>query len=226
MRTFILAMLALIAGTVMAQTHYDGNIAIGIKGGAVLSKQQFTPSVPQTFMPGMLAGVTFRYIEERHFGLIAEVNLEQRGWKETFDKEFDYNYSRRLTYAHIPLLTHIYFGSNKMHGFFNLGPEVAFMLSENTKANFDYEHVEQIDGFPSAKRNTEQYNLKVKNKFDYGITAGLGMEVIGRNKHSFVLEGRFYYGLRDIFSNHTSDAFSGSSGMAIAVTLGYHYRIK
>ena len=47
---------------VMAQTHYEGSIAIGGKAGATLSRMQFNPSVPQKFLPGMMVGASFRYI--------------------------------------------------------------------------------------------------------------------------------------------------------------------
>ena len=165
------------------------------------------------------------YIEEKHFGVIAEINLEQRGWKEKYEG-YNYCFDRTFTYIQVPLLTHIYFGSNKFHGFFNAGPEIGFMVGETTSSNFDYENVSTIVDFPSINRPLDQYTLEVHNKFDYGISAGIGMEYILSRRNSFSLEGRFYYGLNDVFSNHKKDVFSGSSGLSIMVTLGYMYRIK
>ena len=55
----------------------------------------------------------------------------------------------------------------------------------------------------------EQFTLPVERKFDYGISAGLGMEVNVAPKHAINLEGRFYYGLNDVFSNRKSDPFPG-----------------
>lgn len=227
MRRFITLAISIIAGCALswAQTHYEGNISVGAKGGVTMSRLQFNPGVPQSFLQGMMMGVTARYIEEKHFGIIAEVNFEQRGWKEKFEG-MDYAYQRRLTYIQLPVLTHIYFGSNKFHGYFNAGPEVGFLIAESTSANFDYEHAGEMPEFQTANRQTQQFTLKPKNKFDYGISAGLGMEFISRNKSSFNLEGRFYYGLRDVFSNHKTDTFAGSSSMSIMLTLGYHYRVK
>ena len=68
----------------MAQDFSDHNISVGAKGGLTLSRVNFQPSVPQSMVSGMMFGATVRYIEEKHFGLIAELNLEQRGWKENF----------------------------------------------------------------------------------------------------------------------------------------------
>lgn len=208
-----------------AQTHYEGNIAVGGKAGVTISRLQFSPNVPQTMLMGMMMGATFRYMDERHFGLIAELNVEQRGWKEKFEG-FDYAYQRKLTYLQLPLLTHIYFGSNKFHGFFNLGPEIGYMIASSTKSNFDYNDIGAIADFPSTNRNVDQFTLDIHNRLDYGISAGMGIEMIARNCSSFTLEGRFYYGLGDVFSNHKKDTFSASSGMSIMVTLGYMYRVK
>jgi len=208
-----------------AQDHYAGNISVGGKAGVTMSRVQFTPTVPQSFLPGIMMGVTARYIEEKHFGIIAEVNFEQRGWKETFEG-YDYQFQRRLSYIQIPVMTHIYFGSNKFHGFFNAGPEAGILIGENTSANFDYKSAGTITGFPTTNRYIDQFTLPVKSKFDYGISVGAGAELISRNKSSFNIEGRFYYGLRDVFSNHKKDTFSGSSSISLMLTLGYHYRVK
>lgn len=223
---FILSALAtLLSLTVSAQTHYESNITIGGKGGVTLSSASFSPTVPQSMLTGMIVGATFRYIEERHFGLIAEINLEQRGWKEDFE-EAPYNYSRTLTYIQIPFLTHIYFGSTKFHGFFNAGPEVAFMIGESTSANFDINNFQSLDDFPKVNRSTDQIAMPVKNKFDYGISAGLGMEYFIKRNHSVTLEGRFYFGLGNMFGASKSDVFAASRGMSIQVTVGYNFRMK
>lgn len=222
---FILIAHSALFNILYAQTHYDGNISIGGKAGFSLSRIQFNPTVPQSFQPGILVGGAFRYIEERHFGIIAEFNLVQRGWKEKYDG-YNFSFNRKFTYLQVPLLTHIYFGSNKFHGFFNAGPEIGFMIGESTSSNFDYENVSTINDFPSVNRPLDQYTLGVHSKFDYGISAGLGMEYIPSRRSSIILEGRFYYGLNDVFSNHKKDVFASSSGLSIMVSLGYIYRIK
>lgn len=68
--------------------------------------------------------------------------------------------------------------------------------------------------------------MSVERKFDYGIAAGAGMEVIIKRHHAIMLEGRFYYGLGNIFKDSKRDYFSASRGMSIEVTLGYLFRVK
>ena len=136
MNRFIIRILLVVSAlslpsTLMAQREYSPNFAIGGRAGVTMSRMSFSPEVHQKFANGMTMGVAARYTEERFFGLIAEINLTQRGWAEDFarDEAPEFSYTRTLTYVSIPLLTHIYFGSNKVRGFFNLGPEISFMIS-------------------------------------------------------------------------------------------------
>ncbi len=222
----LIIILALIGGQIAyGQQHYSANIAVGVKAGATFSQTMFSPGVDQSFFRGYTGGVAFRYIEEKHFGLIAELNFQQRGWKEKFD-ETSYAFQRQLSYLQIPLLAHIYFG-NKAKFFFNAGPEIGFLIGENIKSNFNYTDLTRLPSdFPIENRSTEQFSMDIKNKIDYGISAGIGTELVLKKRHSIVLEGRFYYGLNNIFSDHKSDVFAASNGMSALVTLGYMFRIK
>ncbi len=213
--------------TAPAETHYKPHISIGAKGGVTYSKMSFYPNVKQSMLPGMIMGVTFSYAEEKIFGLTAELCVEQRGWKENFEEaNAQFEYSRRLTYIQLPLLTHISFGSSKFKGYVNLGPEVAYMIGSSISANFDYRNYQSVAGFPVQNRMNDQMGMDIKNKFDYGISGGLGMEYFVNRRHSVAIEGRFYYGLGNIYPDKKKDTFSASRGMSIQVTLGYNLRIK
>jgi hypothetical protein len=225
MRRIAFLLTALTALLATAQTHYEGTIAVGGKAGASFSRVNFNPTVQQVMLPGMTAGVMFRYIEEKNFGLVAELNMTQRGWKEAFE-ESDYSYNHRFTYLELPIMTHIFFGNQRIKGFFNLGPEINVMLGDGINSNFNYQTAGEMDYFINGTRHVEQMNMDVNNRFDYGICAGAGMELNLNAKHSLLLEGRFYYGLTDVFPNHKTDIFSSSNSMSVTVTLGYFYRLK
>lgn len=213
------------ASAALAQKHYESNITVGGKAGMSLSRMSFSPSVPQTMLNGVMAGVKLRYVEERNFGVIVEFNLEQRGWKETFEGT-SYQYNRRLTYLQMPFLTHIYFGSTKFRCFFNAGPELGYMIASSTSSNFDVNNFKNLTDFPHVNRSTEQFAMDIKNRFDYGISAGLGMECFVKRNHSVELEGRLYYGLGNIFGASKSDVFAASRGMSIQIALGYNFRLR
>ncbi|MGN0214836.1 MAG: porin family protein [Muribaculaceae bacterium] len=213
------------AAPVLAQKHYQANIAVGGKAGVTLSKVNFSPSVKQGWNIGETAGVTFRYMEEKHFGLILEANITRAGWKENFENT-NFNYSRTLTYLQVPILTHIYFGSRRFRGFFNLGPQLGYYLGESISANFDYTNVQSVPDFPINNRYLDQLTMDVKSKFDYGLAFGLGTEFIAKRKHSISLEARLYYGLGSVFPSNKKDTFSASSNMTLSITAGYAFRVR
>jgi len=223
-RHTLTAIACICAATATAQTHYVPHISVGAHAGASLSQYTFNPSSRQSFHTGFAAGVRFRYAEERHVGLLAELNIEQRGWKEDF-QDAPFSYSRTLTFIELPVMTHIFFGSRTFKGTVNLGPQVGYMIGSSISSNFDYENPAAVPGFP-ARRAVDQMKMPVKNRFDYGIAAGLGIEWAVTRAHAVTLEGRFYYGLGNIFASSRRDPFSASRGISIMVTAGYWFRLK
>lgn len=207
-----------------AQTHYNSNVSFGVRGGVDMSQVFFNPSVRQKFAPGVTGGVMFRYIEENHFGLIAELNFVQRGWAENFE-EAPYNYRRTLNYIELPLLAHVYFGRRGKF-FFNAGPEVALFLGESAKSNFNPSEMATLPDFPYTNRMNEQMLMSVTQKIDYGISAGLGAEFNINKRNSLSFETRFYFGLGNIFPSRRSDTYSASNQMTLSASLGYWFRIK
>lgn len=223
----VILLCALLSGCVlsMAQVrdpNFKRELLLGVKGGVSMPSVAFSPNIEQNTWLGYTAGVALRYTEEKLFGLIVEANVTQRGWDEYF--EYDpYQYRRTLTYLEIPFLTHIYFGSNTVHGFVNLGPQLGVLLGENRSANFD---THSLPSFRNPNTIKESYELPVKNIFDYGITGGLGVE-LRLNRNILVLEGRYYFGLGDIFGNNKADVFYGSSAnRGILVSLSYMFNVS
>lgn len=203
-----------------AQTKYPKEISVGAGGGVTLSKVSMKPSVKQGFKMGASMGARFRYIEEKYFGFQVELNYAQHGWKENFEGE-PYSYSRSLHYIELPFMTHIFFGNNRIRGFFNLGPQVGFFLSDSYKANFDTGNPPTFETY----RVTNQYASEVANKIDYGICGGGGIE-LRMGKHSILAEGRYYFGLADIFKNRKKDFFTSSSNQYISVGLSYLFHLN
>lgn len=224
LRILVVALAAAVSLPASAETHYKPHISVGARAGASLASMSFSPSVKQGFNVGSCGYVTFRYTEEKLFGLVAEFGWTTRGWKENFE-EHPFAYSRTLTYLTLPVMTHIYFGSRRFKTFVNLGPSVSYCIGSKIAADFDYANPSAVEGFP-RNRQTEQLGADVHNKFDYGIAAGLGFEFFVRPRHSVTLEARYYYGLGNIFPSSKADTFGASRNMNIEVTLGYNFRLR
>ena len=208
-----------------AQSHYVPHISWGVRGGVTMAKQDISPSVPQGWKLGSTGAVQIRYAEERHVGILAELGWVQRGWKEDFE-ESPLQYSRTLTFINLPILTHISFGGKRFKAIINLGPELSYMISESKSANFDYNNLESVTDWPERQRQTEQLAMEVKNKFDYGITAGVGCEYYLSPRRSITLEARYYFGLGNIFPSSKADTFSASRSTSIEISVGYNFRLQ
>ncbi len=210
---------------ITAQTHYRPRISIGGRAGVTMSKIDITPSVPQGWLMGSTGAVTFRYTEEKLFGLVAELGWVQRGWQEDFE-ESPLTYSRQFTYLNLPVMTQIIFGGRRVKCFINLGPEVSYMIGESTKSNFDYARPTASPDWPDRPRQTEQMVMSVKNKFDYGITGSVGGEFYIKPRHSITLEVRYYFGLGNVFPASKADTFSASRCTSLEATVGYYFRLR
>ena len=97
------------------------------------------------------------------------------------------------------------------------------MLNEKTHANFDLEHRNLAD---RSNQTCEQESMPVENKFDYGIAAGLGLEFSAQRVGHFLLEGRYYYGLGNIYGDSKKDYFAKSNINNIVVKLTYLFDLN
>ena len=206
MRLSLSIVFAIIAIATAQSQKFHHETLFGVNGGATISKIDFIPTVSQSSLMGLNGGITVQYISETNVGLQVELNLSQRGWKESMNDPTQ-SYSRRLTYIELPFLTHIYFGQQNFRYFVNLGPKIAYLLNEQESGNY------------SGSTNAE-IGLKTNHPIDYGICGGTGFEL--RTKLGiFVIEGRYSFGLSDIFYNSKIDPFSRSSNQDFAVNLSY-----
>lgn len=104
------------------------------------------------------------------------------------------------------LITHITFGNHRIRYFVNLGPKLGILLLDKEKRNFS--------------TNDNQHGKAIDNSFDYGLCGGTGFE-LRTGVGSFLLEGRYYYGLGDIFSNAKKEYFDRSANNSVSVNLTY-----
>ena len=81
-----------------------------------------------------------------------------------------------------------------------------------------------MEGFPN--RMIYQYGMPVENKFDYGISGGIGGEFSINRRNSLYLEARYYFGLGNMLRSGRTEHFRGSNPMSISVAAGYWFRVK
>lgn len=228
MRRLLLTFGLVLCGTVLglAQTRIPREVHVGVIGGATLSEYTFHPSVSQKMHNGATAGVAIRYIEETFFGLQAELLLTQRGFSDYYEELPDLHFSRTLTYVELPIMAHVYFPIGKHNEIaFDAGPKLGFYLTDKTDHNLP-------DNFGIGGEYADytymHHFMDVTRKFDYGIQAGLGYEFKFSNKMSLMLQGRYYYGLGNMWPDSKADEFEVSSNQSIQIvmSLWWHHVIR
>ena len=222
--------------------EYRTDLAVGVNAGYMISSIGFVPEVPQNKMGGLTAGLTVRYTCEKYFksicAIVAEVNLAKSGWKENImdiDNQPVYyvddkartnplSYERKMTYLQVPLMARLGWGRERkgLQGFFQVGPQMGLFMSESTSTNV-------VKGKPTQTERSSkvvaQDSMAVQRKFDYGIVFGAGIEFSHPKVGHFIVEGRYYYGLGDIYKNSKSDFFSRSNFGQIVIKATYLFDI-
>ena len=222
--------------------EYRTDFAVGVNAGYMLSSVGFVPEVPQKQLGGMTGGLTFRYTCEKYFksvcAIVAEVNFAQTGWKENImdmdnqpvyyvndkEKANPLSYERHMKYVQVPLMARLGWGRERkgLQGFIQLGPQIGFFLDESTTSNLQPGIGTQTE---RSSKVVAQDTMAVQKKFDYGIAVGGGIEFSHPKVGHFILEGRYYYGLGDIYKNSKSDFFGRSNFGQIVIKATYLFDI-
>jgi len=226
--------------------EHRSELAAGVSGGVAMSTIGFLPKIPQSMHVGPSGGLVVRYTSEKYFksicAIVAEVNYARMGWKESILTEDDEpvinadtglaeEYQRDINYVQVPVFARLGWGRERrgMQAFFQAGPQVGFYLNESTKANFDIDNPNVYDRMSlissSVQNASDMYHKPVENKLDYGIAAGLGLEFSNPVIGHIMLEGRYYYGLGNIYGNTKRDYFAISNYSTIYVKLSYLFDI-
>lgn len=218
--TLLLSALAAPLHAQMGEQRY--NFTVGINGGVNLNSVSFSPSIQQKNLMGPTGGITLRYVSERFFRMICgvqlEVNYSQHGWDEYYQDYPELQYTRKMNYVELPFLAHLAFGKEGygMQFFINAGPQIGFFLNESHTQSGPWEDFSGI--------TVEQHDMPVENKFDYGITAGVGVELRTKVGH-FQVEGRYYYALSDFYHSTKKDYFARSAHGVIGIKMAYLFDI-
>jgi hypothetical protein len=223
----ILISLIIAVGSVSAQVGDARNtLSLGFSGGMGTSEVSFIPTIKQTLSLGPTFGVSLRHISEKYFFLICgtqvELNFARRGWTEDIDDGSENEYTRIADYIEIPFLAHIGFGREfrGFQGHINMGPQVAYLISEREV----YGGKKPWDTSNRPNQVTEQYGKAIENKVDYGITASVGLE-IRTGSGNFGIEGRYYFGLGNIYGITKKDYFGRCANSTISVRATYSFNL-
>lgn len=197
------------------------DFAIGGNAGMLMTRMDIRPTIKQTYKYSPTFGFSARYICEKYFtaicGVLMEVNFANLGWKEVIEDGSGNTYSRNLTYIQVPILMQMGWGREKRgcKFLFEAGPQLGYNLGSTESYGGGVWDVSK-----RPNKVVEQYGLAVDYKLDYGITAGIGMELSTSIGH-FLLNARYNYGLGDVFDNSKKGYFGRSAHQTIIAKFTY-----
>lgn len=235
LRKLLTTALLLTATTLAAQIGEPrSGIAVGLNAGLAMNKVSFDPTIKQAWHLGPTIGLTARFTSELYFktlcSLQVELNYAQLGWREDImnnaGEPLPDKYSRNLNYLQLPMLARLAWGNEKgLMGYFLVGPQVALLLSEKGKQGSTW----TLDAAGNPDRPNgmyAQYGMDADHRFEYGITGGAGLELTTKNGFHYMLEGRYTYGLSDLYGNSKKDVFSRSNNMGVVVKFTCLFDLK
>ena len=137
---------------------------------------------------GGTVGITGGYDFNSWFGLRADINWTQKNYR--FSRDYMVvDHKNTNNYFQMPVMSSFRFGSQKFHGFCNLGVYGGYWSSG------------RIRGFDTHVFNNKIYYFKKKYEFnderdqrwDFGLVGGLGMEYMISSHWAAQVELRYYY---------------------------------
>lgn len=203
------------------------DLAVGFNAGCTWNTVTFTPNIKQFMKPEFTGGLTLRYTCEKYFKSLCaiqmEVNYANLGWREHIETSTD-TYERDMHYIQVPVLARMGWGYEEKGAMFYVvaGPQLGFCIGEREKRGGAFS-----DATLSQRPNQviQQYGKWVERPFDYGITAGLGLEINTRRAGHFLIEGRYYFALSDIYNNGKRDPFGRSANATIIGKISYLFDV-
>ncbi len=195
----------------------------GLKATSLGSKYDFIPSVPQAMYLGGGAGVFARFDVERGASIQLELNYTLSGWKEFYEERPDLSYTRSIHTMNMPLLTHLYLSFHKgIRVFVNLGPIIGYNFMERSTLQDPLEEKGKSSFTNFGKYRHEE---KIERKFFWGLCGGPGVSIPIGQHHRIELEGRYTFGLGDIWGNARQDPYGLSAERRYSVSLGYCFSL-
>lgn len=198
------------------------DFSMGLTAGYTMNRMDFSPVIKQRSKNSPMFGFVTRYVCEKYFSTVCAVEMEvlynNLGWKEVIEDGSNNTYMRDWHFIQMPILMQMGWGRERrgLKFLFEAGPQVGLYLSGE-------EHKGGAGAWDTSRRPNGvvyQYGKEPDNRIDYGIAGGVGLEFSSDIGH-FLLQGRYYYGLGDMYDNSKRGKFARSANQTLMVKLTY-----
>jgi hypothetical protein len=209
-----LALIAMLLTMGVYAQESDRVWSIGPEVGASFSKHGMDADDSE-YKAGLVAGGFVTYSIRDTYGFTMKVLFNQKGAQDE-----DGDVKEQLNYIEIPVLARVFFnreGTVRPNVFF--GPSFGFLTGAKWKVgDEDYENVEDLEGIDLFE-DVDSYK-DVYNTFDFGLGAGLGLNIRVGNEMYFIIDARYTYGFTDVYKEGDN-----VNNQNVAVTAGLSFGI-
>lgn len=224
----------LAAITLLTAVQVSAQWSVGVQGGATCNTLNtdngYAYDRHYTSKWGATFGIPVRYDFNSWFGLQSEVSVTYKNYGIERSWAYASNYyDFTNTYLDIPVMARFKFGSEKIYGYALAGAYVGAWLNSHIKGAqmryFDQseENEEHFGGYKFDE--TYEFDSRRDNRFDAGITAGLGVQYAINSRFGVFGEVRYSYGLTDTQKDYMRNKFPRYNN-TLALQIGVTYTFK
>lgn|SRR5690606_20280781 len=187
----------------------DNPTRIGVKGGVNFANFRVDEVADNNLKVGLNLGLFAKLPIGDAFAVQPEILYSSKGSKLTYDNfiQGEGEYRFNLNYIEVPVLAVFSLGE---HFNIHAGPYIAYLTSSNIKDMED-------DGTIDTIKDIDVDNF---NRLDYGLAAGIGIDVNG-----FIAGVRYNYGLKEVgkSDNVTGELLDDSKNSAATIYIGFGF---
>lgn len=221
MKNTLITLAFIAIGVTSPQAQTSNRYDWGIEGGPNLNTFRMSGNPFFSIEPAVYGsgGFIFQYNTKKILSFKTGFSFQRKGYqiKDLFFTDNMGNYTgsgkivATLDYITLPLLVKASFGK-KTQFFINAGPYAGFLLNGKSRA-FNGNKVVDEDNFTGDV-----------NRFDFGVTGGIGIAVPIKESWRIHAEVRNYFGLMDLDESAFSDLYTNTTDLRLGVVYRLGFR--
>lgn len=220
----------ILAATMFASLFVNAQISVGVKTGINFADASLS-GISETLLPDAkiintpLAGVNLQYRINEQFSFQPELNYAQRGFEAKASTAFnvlDFNIPvgikaiTKVNYIELPVQLKYKFTTGNVQPYIMAGPSISYATSGTIR--------EVASAIIDINLGEQDINLSNKNfnRWEAGgrLSAGVAFKTL---LGEIQLEGSYYHGLTDFFTNPIVDVHAYNKGFSMQLGWAYHF---
>lgn len=200
LKLIFLLVLAFYSTVVSAQ--WKVGVQAGYTNNSLATESGYAYDRRYEALGGFMVSVPVQYEFVDWFALQADLSYMQKNYSLSRSGRYsDVHSDVRNGFMSLPVYAHFSFGGTKLRGFLNAGAYVGYWMSSRIKgaqAQYFHDFVDTDDMASHHFNEKVPFDSRRDNRFDGGLSLGVGLKYRLSPQLWLMAEGRYYYGLTDL----------------------------